>query len=151
MSTILSAPLLDTQRESDYASFTPDTLGGPGLDGLGLWADDRRLSAAALSQALTHVQGVLVAAGREKEAFAVQAVLEHVSRPKRQKKCPLVSHSRAPRTVFSSSCAPRFWQQGCPSYQQRKIVYGLDLSQSRSCQDYTAEERTAVKYERFQL
>eukprot|EP00752_Nemacystus_decipiens_P012187 g10805.t1 len=67
------------QRECDYASYTPDTLGGPGLDGLGLWADDRRLSAAALSQCLMHVQGVLVAAGRHKEAFPVQAVLEHVA------------------------------------------------------------------------
>lgn len=71
--------VVDTQRECDYASFTPDALGGPGLDGFGLWADDRRLSISALSQSLMHVQGVLVAAGRDKEAFAVQAILEHVS------------------------------------------------------------------------
>ncbi|CAM9842387.1 unnamed protein product, partial [Ectocarpus sp. 12 AP-2014] len=66
------------QRECDYASFTPETLGGPGLESLGLWMDDRRLSVSSLSLSLTHVQGVLVAAGCYKEAFPVQAVLEHV-------------------------------------------------------------------------
>eukprot|EP00903_Cladosiphon_okamuranus_P012352 g11581.t1 len=67
------------ERECDYVSLTPDTLGGPGLDGPGLWADDRRLSAATFSQSLFHVQGALVAAARFKEAFAVQAILEHVA------------------------------------------------------------------------
>ncbi|CAN0183838.1 unnamed protein product, partial [Pylaiella littoralis] len=67
------------QRECDFASFTPETLGGPGLDGLGLWVDERRLSASALSLSLMHVQGVLAAAGRSKEAFAVQAILEHIA------------------------------------------------------------------------
>ncbi|CAM9352028.1 unnamed protein product, partial [Ectocarpus sp. 13 AM-2016] len=67
------------QRECDYASFTPETLGGPGLESLGLWMDDRRLSVSSLSLSLTHVQGVLVAAGCFKEAFPVQAVLEHVA------------------------------------------------------------------------
>ncbi|CAM9135050.1 unnamed protein product [Scytosiphon promiscuus] len=67
------------QRECDYASFTPETLGGPGLEGVGLWTDDRRLSAAALSLSLMHVQGVLTAAGCSKEAFPVQAILEHVA------------------------------------------------------------------------
>lgn len=52
------------------------------MDGLGLWVDERRLSASALSLSLMHVQGVLAAAGRSKEAFAVQAILEHVSRLK---------------------------------------------------------------------
>ncbi|CAM9209213.1 unnamed protein product [Ectocarpus sp. 4 AP-2014] len=67
------------QRECDYASFTPETLGGPGLESLGLWIDDRRLSVSSLSLSLMHVQGVLVAAGCYKEAFPVQAVLEHVA------------------------------------------------------------------------
>lgn len=66
------------QRECDYASYTPETLGGPGLEGQGLWTDDRRLSAPALSASLMHVQEVLCAAGRVKEAFPVLAILEHV-------------------------------------------------------------------------
>lgn len=69
------------QRECDYAAYTPDTLGGPGLDGQGLWTDDRRLSAPALSASLMHVQEVLCAAGRAKEAFPVLAILEHVRSP----------------------------------------------------------------------
>ncbi|CAM9390873.1 unnamed protein product, partial [Hapterophycus canaliculatus] len=75
LETSLSFP----QRECEYASFTPDTLGGPGLEGLGLWTDDRRLSPSALSMSLMHVQGVLTAAGCSKEAFPVQAILEHVA------------------------------------------------------------------------
>ncbi|CAM9264298.1 unnamed protein product, partial [Ectocarpus sp. 12 AP-2014] len=67
------------QRECDYASFTPETLGGPSLESLGLWIDDRRLSVSSLSLSLMHVQGVLMAAGCYKEAFPVQAVLEHVA------------------------------------------------------------------------
>lgn len=70
------------QRECDYASYTPETLGGPGLEGKGLWTDDRRLSAPALSASLMHVQEVLCAAGRAKEAFPVLAILEHVRFPK---------------------------------------------------------------------
>lgn len=86
-----------TQRECDYAAFTPDTLGGPGLEGVGLWTDDRRWSASALSLSLMHVQGVLTAAGCSKEAFPVQAIVEHVSL-----ECDLVCHigDGGPRNMY---------------------------------------------------
>lgn len=95
------------------------------MDGLGLWIDDRRLSASALSQSLMHVQGVLVAADRHKEAFAVQAVLEHVSH---QRRGPvgssreslvrlLVSRWRIPALAFS--CELRFGSNGCLPEQQQ--------------------------------
>lgn len=66
------------QRPCDYASYTPESLGSPELEGAGLWVDDRRLSAAGLYVSMMHVQRVLSTAGRAKEAFPVLAILEHV-------------------------------------------------------------------------
>lgn len=62
----------------EYTSYTPESLGGPGLESAGLWADDRRLSAASVFASMMHVQAVLSAMGRAKEAFPVLAILEHV-------------------------------------------------------------------------
>lgn len=44
----------------------------------GLWSDGYSLSASAIHTSLMHVQGVLSAAGKKKEAFPVLAILEYV-------------------------------------------------------------------------
>lgn len=66
------------QRACDYASYTPESLGGFGSEGLGLWTDDRSLSASAFYSSLMHIQEVLTTSGRIKEALPILAILEHV-------------------------------------------------------------------------